>query len=234
MFEHIYITGLGIAGYVMFCVPLALFATWLIYWLGLSKLSQPALRRSGAVLTAGFLLSLPLWDIVSIGIEANQLCKQTGLRIYRTVEADGFLGDSSIEIWSRLGYRYVESGGADKKSLYTMRDGKVVHQRIQGFSSRYQSKTGDNHVVIGKHFSRSSHQVVDRQTDEVLGELVVVSIYPGWLDNIVIGLTGTGSGFSPWKCGDKPPAGSDILRFGGSDVVRATLQPQNIVEKQTK
>lgn len=233
MFEHIYITGVGIVGYVVFCVPLALIATWLIYRHGLRRLAQPTLQRAGMFVTASVLLSLPLWDVIAISHEAGKLCKaQAGLKVYRTVEAEGFLG-GAIEYWSRYGFSYVESGGGDKMSRYTMKDGKVVHQRIQEFISRYQSKTGESGVVIAPHFSRSSDQVVDRQTGEILGELIVLSIYPGWLDNALIGLTGAGSGFSPWHCGDDPTP----LRLHGlnsSDVVKAVLKPSKSIAGESK
>ena len=161
MFDHIYITGLGTAGYFLVCVPLSLSVAWSIFKYGLRGITSPSLRWVVTLVIAGVMLALPLWDVFAISREAGKLCsEQAGLKVYRTVEADGFLGDSSIEIWSKFGFSYVESGGGDKMSRYTMQYGKAVHQRIQEFISRYQSKTGDSHVVIGKHFSRSSHQVI--------------------------------------------------------------------------
>lgn len=227
MFDHIYITGLGTAGYFLVCVPLSLSVAWSIYKYGLRGITSPSLRWVVTLVIAGVMLALPLWDVFAISREAGKLCsEQAGLKVYRTVKADGFLEAGGIGYWAKYGFSYIENGGGDRMSRYTMKDGNVVHQKIQEFISRYESKTGDSHIVIAKHLSRSSDQVVDRQTGEVLGELVVLSIYPGWLDNLFIGLTGTGSGFSPWTCGNKPPAGRKD-RLGSNDLVLATIKPAN-------
>ncbi|WP_020677438.1 hypothetical protein [Geopsychrobacter electrodiphilus] len=218
--EHMYMTDLGKMAYVALYLPLVLGLFWWLY--RKIKSALPFL-----VLVALVLLTLPFWDVYMIGRDAERLCREEGgLHVYKTVEAEGFLGDSSIEVWSKFGFQYVESGGGDKMSRYTMVNGKPVHQRVQKFISRNQLKSGDNHRVIDKYFARTSYQVIDIQSDEVLGELVAFSIYPGWWDNIIIGLSGSGSGFHPWSCGNEPTQKSDVLRLGGSDVVRATLKPK--------
>ena len=232
--DHFYLTELGKGAYVIYAFVTVVVAV-IVYQKLLSRLQTRALRFALlAALTLPILLA-PLWEVYRISMEAKRLChEQAGMHIYRTVEADGFLGDSGIEIWSKRGFRYVESGGGDKMSRYTMQDGKVVHQRVSEFMSRYQSTVGDNNKVIGKYFSRSTDLVIDRQTQEVLGELVTVFIYPGMLDKFSIGLTGMGSGFSPWHCGDEPPPGSEVLRLGGTDVVLATIKPSTTVKGETK
>jgi hypothetical protein len=106
------------------------------------------------------------------------------------------------------------------KIRQTINDGKVMSEPIAEYSARYWFKVGDSDRTIGSHFSRSSHQVVDRQTGEVLGELAVMSIYPSLLDNVAIALSGMGSGFSPWTCGDEPSH-----RLSMFDLIFATIQP---------
>jgi hypothetical protein len=226
LFDRIYVTGVGVMGYAVVYLPLALFVTWIIYKIFLGRLQTPWLRGGAILSVTTTIISIPIWDVLAISREAARLCnEQAGMHIYRTVEADGFLGSSAIEQWSKFGFKYVENGGGEKMSRYTLQDGKIVHERIQQFASRYQAKTGENHVVINKHFARSSERVIDRHSGEVLGELVYFSIYPGRLDNLFIGLTGARSGFSPWFCGDEPPPGSNILRLGSSDVILATIKP---------
>lgn len=224
--DHFYITGLGLFVYGALYLPASLGASILAYRLLIKRIPNPRLRWGITLPLAFLIVAAPLLNVYSISLEAKQLCReQGGLHVYKVVEAEGFLeGGGGIKYWSKFGFTYVESGGGDKMSRYTMQDDKVAHQRIQEFISRYQSKTGDNHVVVGKYFARSSHQVIDRQTGEVLGDLVVFGIYPGWLDNIAIGLTGTGSGFTPWMCGNEPPPGRKD-RLGFNDVVLATIKP---------
>jgi hypothetical protein len=225
--DQLYFTWLGWTAYLVIYLPLTLVVCALIY----SKLA-PTWKSSRArtamlVSVALVVATVPLWDVFVLSFEAQRLCReQAGLKVYRTVEAEGFLGDSGIEIWSKYGYRYVESGGTlGRKFRDTMKHGKAVSDRVDEYISRYQLRAGDMHRVVGRYFSRTSQQVIDRGTGEVLGELVVFGIYPGWLDNIAIAATGMGSGFAPWHCGDEPSPGSGVLRLGGSDVVRATIKP---------
>jgi len=222
--EHFYMTGLGQLAYWVLYLPLSLGTVFLLAWLFLKPICSRWLRWGITLPLALLAAAAPILNVYSLSMGAQQLCRsQGGLHVYKVVEADGLIG-GSIEYWSKYGFKYVESGGGDKMNRYTMQNGKVVPQRIQEFISRYQFKTGDSHVVVGKYFARSSEQVIDRQTNEILGELVHFSIYPGWLDNIALGVTGLGSGFTPWSCGDEPPQGRKD-RLGYEDVVMATIKP---------
>lgn len=226
-FDHFYMTGAGAFGYVIVYLPLAIFVLWQVYSRLLRRLTQPWLRRALMFVTTATVLTVPFWDVIAIGREAERLCKeQAGLHVYKTVDAEGFLGDSTIEFWSKYGFKYVESGGGNLMSRYTLQNGKARHERVQEFISRYELKKGENHVVFGKHFARSSEVVIDRQSGVVLGDLVYFAIYPGMFDSFFIGVTGTGSGFSPWHCGNEPTKGQEVLRLGGTDVVLATIRPR--------
>lgn len=234
--DHFYMTGLGQIAYAMLYLPASLGASILLYLLLLKRISNLWLRW-GITLPLAFLIATaPLLQVYSISMEAKQLCRaQGGLHVYKAVKAEGFLGGSNIETWSKYGYKYVESGGTlNRKFRETILDAKPTTTEVPEYISRYQYKTGDNHRVVGKYFSRSSELVIDRQTNEVLGDLVVFGIYPGWLDNLAIGLTGAGSGFTPWSCGDEPPAGSEVLRIGIRELVSVTLKPVNSTKGETK
>lgn len=224
--EQIYLTSLGRLAYFGLYVPMSLALAWVTYRWVLRRLESKWLRRLTVVLAATTVATAPLWDVYAIGVEAKRLCReQAGLHVYRTVAADGLLGWGLGKRETEHGFKFAESGGTlNRKFRDVMKDGKVVSEQVDEFISRYQYKTGDNHVVIGKHFARSSDQVIDRQTKEVLGELIVLSIYPGWFDNIAIALTGTGSGFSPWRCGEEPPPGRKAA-LGLYDLIFATIRP---------
>jgi len=135
------------------------------------------------------------------------------------------LGEGLGKRLVEYGYTYAEDGGTqNRKFRQTIKNGKVITEQIEEYSARYRVKGGDNHRVIGSHFSRSSDVVVDRQTGEVLGELGVIGIFPGLLDNIAIALTGMGSGFNPWACGEEAPPGR-TFKLGAYDLIMATIQP---------
>ncbi|MFA5913279.1 MAG: hypothetical protein WC830_06940 [Burkholderiales bacterium] len=234
-FDHFYMTGLGMMAYGVIYLPFALFASWLVYRWILRQLPMVWLRRLLVVVSAGAIVTAPLWDVYAIGREAEQLCnEQAGLHIYRTVEAEGFLGSGMSKYWADRGFKYVESGGSqNRKFRGTMRNETVVIQEVEEFASQYQVGSGEDHTPIGKHMARSSYRVVDRQNGEVLGELIYFSIYPSWLDNLFIGLTGTGSGFSPWLCGNESQRGARD-RLGPEDVVLGTIKPRKAIVGESK
>ena len=66
-----------------------------------------------------------------------------------------------------------------------------------------------------------------------MGELGVIGIFPGLLDNIAIATTGMGSGFSAWVCGNEPRTGS-TEKLGYGDVVLATIKPRKFEQENRK
>ena len=231
--DRLYITGLGLGVYGVLYVPVLLLGLAVFYRKVLSSVRLAGLRWGVLLLVAALTLSLPLWDVLSISIEARRLCQeQGGLRVHRTAETAGFIGDSDIEFWSKHGFSYVESGGGSQMSRYTIQDGKTKHERVSEFLSRYELRSMENHVAIGKHFARTKQAVVDRQTGLALGELVYFVIYPGLWDGTLLRMMQAGP--SLWNCGNEPPPGHEVLRLGGSDIVLATLKPRKTFEEETK
>jgi hypothetical protein len=178
------------------------------------------------------LITLPLWEAAVISFRANRLCsKQGGLHVYKTVEAEGFLGGSSIKYWSKYGFSYLEVGGANKKKFkLTMQNGEVHREELAEFNSRYQVKSSAGVKKYGNTFRRSSARVIDRETQEVLGELVTFSIYPSKFDLLALRLTR--GEYNPWICGNEAPQGEGSYSpgdrkhlFGISDVIKATILP---------
>ena len=226
MFDHFYMTGVGMAGYVIVYVPLALFISFLIAIL-LRKLPK-FLRWSIPLALAVFLVSAPLLEIFYISYKASRLCRaHAGLKVYKTAQADGFRWDYDIEYFSKYGFSFVESGGGTPDNpiitRHTIEDGNPVATRVKQYASEYERKYKDP-VVLYKYFSMESVMVVNIRTREVLGELIRIDIYPSFIDSLFIGLTGTGSGFSPWHCGEEAtpeyPKG-----IGINELILATLKP---------
>ena len=129
MFDHFYMTGVGMAGYVIVYVPLALFISFLIAIL-LRKLPK-FLRWSIPLALAVFLVSTPLLEIFYISYKASRLCRtHAGLKVYKTAQADGFRWDYDIEYFSKYGFSFVESGGGTSDNpiitRHTIEDGRPV------------------------------------------------------------------------------------------------------------
>ena len=227
MFDHFYMTGVGMAGYAIVYVPLALFISFLVA-VFLRKLPK-FLRWSIPLALAVFLVSAPLLEIFYISYKASRLCRaHAGLKVYKTAQADGFRWDYDIEYFSKYGFSFVESGGGTPNNpiitRHTIEDGKPVATRVKQYASEYERKYKDP-VVLHKYFSMSSDMVVNIRTREVLGELVRVKIYPSLIDSLFIGLTGTGSGFSPWIYG-KEATPEYPKGIGINELILATLKPE--------
>ncbi len=169
-------------------LPLMLVLLALLYHLFLSWVRPKALKWSLLALLSAGLASLPWWDVYQTGAKVTRLCHDEGvLHIYRTVEADGFLGGSSIEYWSKYGFKYVEGGGTKhRKFRASIKDGKAVDEEVPEYISRYQWKGKEDHVPITPLIERSSSHVIDRQTGEELGTLVWFTIEKGWFDRLAM------------------------------------------------
>ncbi len=227
MFDHFYMTGVGMAGYVIVYVPLALFISFLIAIL-LRKLPK-FLRWSIPLALAVFLISAPLLEIFYISYKASRLCRaHAGLKVYKTAQADGFRWDYDIEYFSKYGFSFVESGGGTPNNpiitRHTIEDGRPVATRVKQYASEYEITYKDP-VVLYKYFSTFGEMVTNRNTGEILGELTVIKIYPSFIDSLFIGLTGTGSGFSPWHCGkEATPEYPNGVSY--KELILATLKPE--------
>lgn len=230
MFDHFYVTGVGIFGYVFIYAPLAYFITRLVYRYLLKPIVGQWLGSAVAISVMAFVLAAPVWDVYQIGQETKRLCtEKAGVHVYKTVMADGARVGPGIEIWSKYGYLYTEGHGrGNKKYRYTMRDGKPAEEEVDEFISQYGSIGGYDRV-LDKHHGISSLATGDVNSRELLGELVLIKTYPGWIDSIFLAITGTGSGFTPWMCGDEPPPDliniRKVKKLTISDLTLITIKP---------
>ncbi len=187
---------------------------------GLGRLRQKRLRRPIALALAA---ALVLTDVVRTGRTAHRLCReQGGLHVFRTVEAEGFEGSTSIEYWSKYGFKYVDGYG----KRFMLVDGKrTVIPVPKGGASRYSWGNKENHVPVAPLIARSSSHVIDRRTGEELGTLVWFSIYPGWVERWLIGATF--GDVRPWICGDRldPSKPRYNNHYTYSDLVMAVIKP---------
>ncbi len=171
---------------------------------------------SGLLTVIAFVVAF--WDVYQIGQQATKLCReQGGLHVYKTVEAEGFNGGSSIEYWSKYGFRYIEGESYKGKFRFIMTRGRPTSERINDFISRYKVITEDTN--IDKRIGRTKYYVSDMFNNDVLGELIVFGVHAGWADMLFYNLTGFS--YSPWSCGRQN--GDIYLTF--SDVIKGTIKP---------
>lgn len=148
------------------------------------------------------------WDVYLIGQRAKVLCEQTGLKVYRTVEAEGFLGENDIEYWNKYGFKYVEFEDRyvwpkPKFYRYTLdSNDQKRKEEVAAPISRYEFMQLERLPVAKKfpdnHFAKARLKIIDRVTGEMIAEYVFYNIYPGWVDGFF--LSRTGLTFIPWSC----------------------------------
>ncbi len=187
----------------LFMAFVVIIITPFIYWLILKRFKL-AVKITSILLVWVVAMFIAYWDVYQISKEAERLCREeAGLHVYKTVEAEGLVGLSSIDYWSQYGFEYLEKesiGG--QKTRFMLVDGEVVFEEVEDFLSRYEFFT--KLEVIEKPFNRGRKIIKDRQTGEVLGEIVSFAVYPGWLDSRLLGILSFS--WSPAGCdGDYAP-----------------------------
>lgn len=221
---RLYISTVAVLAYWLVWVPNALCWSWIVDRYGWRRLLQGRARITATLLLAAVLLSLPWWDVVLIGLRAQRLCaERAGLHVFKTVEAEGFL-NGRIGPYAKHDFSFTEDTGiGGKKYRYFMQDDQVQAVEIPDFASRYELQTGARFQIIEEKFRPESALVVDRQNGEVISELVIVHIYPGWLDSILRWVLDAES--PPWTCGDEPPSGASP-KLSPYDLVVETIKPK--------
>lgn len=159
-----------------------------------------------------------------IAINAQRLChEETGRKVYKVVETDGFFGGVGMVGWSLYGFKYVEYQSAGFSRL-TMVAGKEVRERITAPTSRYELALESEVTAYG--VEREIELVRDRTNMEILGEQSSFAIHPGWADGIF--LRETGLKFIPPIClapDHKPSRGGTA---NSDDFVKAILKPIHV------
>ena len=162
-------------------------------------------------------------DVFLIARDAKRLCEtEAGMKIYRTVEAEGFAGVSSIETWAPRGFRFVESQTSNgEKFRHEVVDGSVRKLKIDEYKSFFEYRTQSS--VIDSHLVRLAESVEVISSGETLAEIVGFRIFPGWIDRALIRLIGfswhPAACYGPTKHGRSESAGE----FGR--VISASIFP---------
>ncbi|TAJ95664.1 MAG: hypothetical protein EPO31_01280 [Gammaproteobacteria bacterium] len=209
-------------GPALFVAAVVVIITPLLYVLALKRF-RLGVKIAGIVALWTLAIFVAYWDVYQISKEARRLCKEeAGLHVYKTVEAEGFLGYATdIEYWSEYGFKYVEGLYKNNKTRLTLQNGEIVRETIPEYVSRYQYVTDSK--VLTMPFVQGKDIIKDRETDEILGEIVAFTIYPGWLDSRLLGLLGFT--WIPPRCdGDYPPErGKRTIYF--RDLIKVVIKP---------
>lgn len=196
-----------------------------ICWAALAPLwRRVGERRWGQALlavTALALAVLPWADEVYIASRFAELCKDSGVKVIRKVEADGYLYDlnrssgtglreekvedaRAVAEFDKRGYRYVEYMLQDGRAWRTERTEMGLTRRVVDrptaryhYRHAYQPSPHRYEEPMGWKLEKSEEVVVDSRSGEVIGRNVRYKRYPGWVEGLWIGLLGSGMTLCP-------------------------------------
>jgi hypothetical protein len=201
-----YTIGTGLLVLALLAPLLWGFARWALRPNVEGKPRRTRLLAEGG-LTAGLLLLAAVglyWDVYLIGQRAKELCEQTGLIVHRSVTTQSIAGITNIEAYVNHGLHFVEANLNGQFYRYEIRHNQVYREPIKSIISRYELMRVDEPRILSsksivncciKHIDR----IVDRVTNEILGELVSITINVGWADKMFYGLSGFT--YRPRTCG---------------------------------
>lgn len=158
-------------------------------------------------------------DVYQIGKQATKLCNEkVGLHVYRTAEAESFLGAAGIKGWADYGFKFTERESNKDKVRYFYENGNPTYKKVDQFLSKYEL------LITRKNLTPKimihQYQIVDRSNDAILGEISQFTIDGGWADMAFYGITGFT--YSPWVCKGKRMGDSSPI-----DIVKHVLKPIN-------
>ncbi len=182
--------------------PLARLAIWL-FW---HRLPRRTTVRVGGLFIAIFIaVAFPLWDVFITSARMARVCPNAELKIYKTLQVDGYLTDFGYgENAIQRGFSYMEKQTRrDEITIYAKRGHEVVKTVIDPtktpytYKSQYEYRYGESEVMKGAlHMTKSRSVVVSRTNGDILGEAVVYTAFPGWVDRNTIQRFGN----MAWSC----------------------------------
>jgi hypothetical protein len=228
-----YTIGTGLVVLVLLAPLLWGFSRWALRPNVEDKPRRTRLLAEGG-LTFGLLLLAAIglyWDVYLIGQRAKALCAETGLVVYRTAKAEGFLGSTAIDAWSQHGFRYVETEYYGKRLRYEMSDGQPAEKHVNELLSKYAIRSltaaeQDHLDSIDTRITRRSDKVVEISSGQALSELKRVTVDFGWIDRLLINATGFSA--NPRTCGRTRDGRISVHkdRLNIEDLVLDTLKPE--------
>lgn len=193
---------------VLYLVALRRLAWWL------QLLAIPALVAAFTVVV--------YYDVMKIAREAERLCTtQAGLRVYRTVEAEGIYGVSDIRYWAKYGFKWVEYADALGGIVRSHLEGNsIVNEFVKTSSSLYEYRIKQP-SPLSRHIEIAKQVLLERSNSVPLAELIVLYIHRGWADRAI----NPGFEFVPPACAG-PIKLKDPDAIGGTQFIKNIIKPK--------
>jgi len=183
----LYISGLSILILLIFYMPLVLFILWRIVKSNFGKAAKVI-----AILV--FLLlayAIPLGDVTVHSMAMAKVCPNAGLHVYKQVKVDGYFDPSaSDQILDLYPYQFIEytRPGARERIIHVERsqDKRTIKSTLDTPAARYEIKYEGWGINKDLGVSVLRDSVINRNTNEVLGERLLFNPIPGWLDRVLV------------------------------------------------
>jgi hypothetical protein len=145
------------------------------------------------------LMALPWAEEAWIAWHFNEACKDAGVKVYRQVEVDGYVNDSSrssrksatpglwkldsgsLNAFDSAGYRFTENMLDDDGALRVERHPEGLMVTVLDHPSgryhlryAYQPNYHSHEESVGWRLQKVERQVIDSQTGEILGRDVII------------------------------------------------------------
>jgi hypothetical protein len=194
-----YITGSSVFLLAVFYFPLVIWGLCKL-WPRLPK--QLSIRIPATMVVFLLLAAIPLWDVTLTTVKMAELCPQTGVFVKRSVQVDGFYGDTHTAMLDG-GFSYIEQRRDRGRVFVYNKDGESI-KKLEFEAGAYQIKSRYEYIEsIAKFEGRRDIEIQksvirDRTTNEELGYALGYHAFPGWLDRNTISLLG----LIMWRCPD--------------------------------
>lgn len=196
------ITPIGIAIIGVYSAIVGLVILW-----PLSRLLRNSRWKRWIVSIVGLpLLAAPWAEEAWIAWHFNQACKDAGVKVVRQVEVEGYAdgtsqydrksiktgpllkGDATRQLdFEKKGYRFYEDLLKDGGARHLEREGgQIVVTILDRPQARYHYKLLDprNEIPIGRRLKKFGYQVIDSETNEVLGSDSRFVRYPNLAESL--------------------------------------------------
>jgi len=197
-------------------------AVAVLWWVSRRLSGERAIRIGVLVTLALLLLAVPFWDVGITSFQMLRLCKAAGLKINKTVEAEGYFANIGYgEQVLGEGFSYFEKlAHPSRLTIYVRTDGKIAQSTVNPkkepyhVRSRFEYTYDPGSSLPGSlNIAVARSKVIDRANGEVLGEATAYTAFPGWVDRNSIMLLGQHF----WTC--PSDTGLDI------SLLRQTIRP---------
>ena len=177
-----YISGTSFLIMFGLYLPFLIWVGYLIY----RRLNWSEPVRLSAIVIAGALVFLvPVFDVIKTGLDMHYYCNnEHGEHVYETVTTNSIYGElKTAREYMAAGFEFVEAKGlAGKLTRFEIANDKLMRTLIESPISEYE--VTKEYINLDNNIRLTNVIIVNRGTQEILGETKSFIAKYGWLDRV--------------------------------------------------